>query len=479
MLPRSRSEHRDPMATGLVAALTVALLGRAAQRPGVRRQPGHPGQLHGLGFDQCEAPEPVGDVDLDQEVAVPRGRHLHLRQLPRLPAPDQPDRRPGCATSSPPAGTCCRSRSARRRRARTRYPRYGKNIDPTINPSTHRTPTPRPAPRAAPRRSKAVDTAQRLGIVRGQHALLRPRGLRHPPQHGVHAPRRCGSSRAGPASCTRSGYASGFYSSAASGIRMLDDARVAPGNPITLPDQIWIADWNGKANTSSSLHPQRRVAALQPAQAVPGRPQRDLGRRDDQHRPQLPRPAHAEDPRRRALRHRPRHRPRRRSTPAPRPRDPRCTPATISAATTRPINHEREHRARSCRCSACSSSSASTATRSPGRGTRQTRRRCTPSRQRRVSRDRRRRHASACGRPCSPRGNSRTAAQVGMTSADVDPGAARAERRDRPAGSRVDGTYGAVTATRRDAPTSAAVGLAGRPARSRAATWAALEAGRR
>ena len=48
------------------------------------------------------------------------------------------------------------------------------------------------------------------------------------------------------------GYASGFYSSAASGIRMLDDVRVRSDNPISLPDQIWIADWNGKANTSSS-----------------------------------------------------------------------------------------------------------------------------------------------------------------------------------------------------------------------------------
>ena len=49
-----------------------------------------------------------------------------------------------------------------------------------------------------------------------------------------------------------SGYASGFYSSAASGIKMLDDARVRPGNKIVLPDQIWIADWDQKANTSSA-----------------------------------------------------------------------------------------------------------------------------------------------------------------------------------------------------------------------------------
>ena len=48
------------------------------------------------------------------------------------------------------------------------------------------------------------------------------------------------------------GYASGYYSSAASGIRMLDDQRVRTGNRIAMPDQVWIADWNGHANTSSS-----------------------------------------------------------------------------------------------------------------------------------------------------------------------------------------------------------------------------------
>ena len=33
---------------------------------------------------------------------------------------------------------------------------------------------------------------------------------------------------------------------------MMDDQRVKANNSITMPDQIWIADWNGKANTTSS-----------------------------------------------------------------------------------------------------------------------------------------------------------------------------------------------------------------------------------
>jgi hypothetical protein len=49
------------------------------------------------------------------------------------------------------------------------------------------------------------------------------------------------------------GYVSGVYSSALSGIKVLDDARVTPGSRITLPDQIWIADWNNVADANSTF----------------------------------------------------------------------------------------------------------------------------------------------------------------------------------------------------------------------------------
>ncbi|HEX4190162.1 MAG TPA: glycoside hydrolase domain-containing protein [Marmoricola sp.] len=64
------------------------------------------------------------------------------------------------------------------------------------------------------------------------------------------------------------GYASGVYSSAGSGIKVLDDARATPGNKIVMPDQVWIADWNGKATTTSTYirsdgWPGRRVHQYQ------------------------------------------------------------------------------------------------------------------------------------------------------------------------------------------------------------------------
>ena len=41
------------------------------------------------------------------------------------------------------------------------------------------------------------------------------------------------------------GYISGVYSSAGSGIKALDDARVKRPTAYTMPDQIWIARWDG------------------------------------------------------------------------------------------------------------------------------------------------------------------------------------------------------------------------------------------
>jgi len=48
------------------------------------------------------------------------------------------------------------------------------------------------------------------------------------------------------------GYLSGVYSSASSGLKMLDQARQTNPTAYALPDQVWIADWNQQANTSSS-----------------------------------------------------------------------------------------------------------------------------------------------------------------------------------------------------------------------------------
>ncbi|PVG84425.1 peptidoglycan-binding protein [Nocardioides gansuensis] len=58
------------------------------------------------------------------------------------------------------------------------------------------------------------------------------------------------------------GYVAGVYSSAGSGIKMLDDARVERPGQFALPDRIWVARWDGVANTSTSY--------LRPDGWVPG-----------------------------------------------------------------------------------------------------------------------------------------------------------------------------------------------------------------
>ncbi|MGZ4469671.1 MAG: glycoside hydrolase domain-containing protein [Nocardioidaceae bacterium] len=61
------------------------------------------------------------------------------------------------------------------------------------------------------------------------------------------------------------GYRSGFYSSATSGIRVLDRARAAGAPAGSLPDLVWFAEWNGVAGTRSrrmdagGWTPHRRV----------------------------------------------------------------------------------------------------------------------------------------------------------------------------------------------------------------------------
>ena len=88
----------------------------------------------------------------------------------------------------------------------------------------------------------------------------------------------------------RLGCVSGVYSSAGSGIEMLDDARVERPGMFTLPDAIWIARWD---RGPTPLRRYIRDDGWLPGradEAVPRRARRDLGRGPHQHRPQLPRP---------------------------------------------------------------------------------------------------------------------------------------------------------------------------------------------
>ena len=288
MLPRALSAA---VATGLVATL----LGALPSAPAYAANPVTPGNFTGYGFDQCDAPSQSAMSTWIKKSPF-RAAGIYISGNSRA-----------CRTQSNLTPTWVKNQLAAgwhlmpitlgpQAACSTRYPRYGKNIDPTIIPSRRehllRRAQPGPGRGAQGRQHRAAP-----GHRPRQHAVLRPRGLQHP----------------GSTTCTNSalwyltawtrqlhdlGYASGYYSSAASGIRMMDDHRVAPNNPLTMPDQVWIADWNGKANTSSSYIRSDGWLPYGRMKQYQGGHNETYGGVTDQHRPQLPQPADAEDPRR-------------------------------------------------------------------------------------------------------------------------------------------------------------------------------------
>jgi peptidoglycan hydrolase-like protein with peptidoglycan-binding domain len=130
-----------------------------------------------------------------------------------------------------------------------RFPRYGS--DPVIrsNPgSTGRYPKARH--QGAAEAARAVTAAQRLGIAAGSTLWYDLEGFDQ-------TNTRCRNASLAFLSGWTSGlhaqhYVSGVYSSAGSGIWALDNARIKAPDSYTLPDRLWIARWDGKANTSTT-----------------------------------------------------------------------------------------------------------------------------------------------------------------------------------------------------------------------------------
>jgi len=238
-----------PMLPRLLAATLVATcLFALPSAPAYAANPVTPGNITGYGFDQCEAPSQSAMTAWINHSGF-RAAGIYISGNSRA-----------CRTQKNLTATWVRNQLAAgwhllpitlgpQAACSSRYPRYGKNIDPTIIPSSTNT-------YAAARNqgkaeaTKAVNTAKGLGIVSGSTIFYDLEAF----NTGTGSCR--GSALWFLSSWTRQlhnlGYASGYYSSAASGMKMMDDQRVKSNNPITLPDQIWVADWNGKANTSSS-----------------------------------------------------------------------------------------------------------------------------------------------------------------------------------------------------------------------------------
>ena len=243
-LPSRSRRWRRRLAAG--AVLVGAFLAPQTQAPAHAENPPTPDDFTGYGFDQCLAPT-QGAMDAWLNSSPFWAVGIYISGDSRA-CRSQPNLTPTWISTQlangwrllpitlGPQASCS-----------TRFPRYGD--DETVDPSSRRNYR---AARVQGRQEavKAVDVAERLGIVPGSTLWydMEAYDISNTPCRE--------SALAFTSAWTKKlhvlDYVSGVYSSAASGIKAIDDVRVNRPSAWTLPDRIWIADWDGKANTSST-----------------------------------------------------------------------------------------------------------------------------------------------------------------------------------------------------------------------------------
>ena len=199
------------------------------------------------------------------------GRHLHRWCEPRVRAAE-PQRRLGRARSRPRAGSCCRSGSGPRRRARRWVP-------PPRSAATRAG-----VGRGQGRGERGRERGRRARVHLAGARLLRHGGL---PAWRAPAAWRCRPSSIGWVGGLNSrGYRAGFYSSLCSGI--LDVAAIYGSPYFQQLNAVWIAAWNDTPNIFGFGPPcalsDAKWANHQRVHQYNGGHNEALRRRDHQHR---------------------------------------------------------------------------------------------------------------------------------------------------------------------------------------------------
>lgn len=249
-LSRSRTWWLGALAAlSSTAMLAVLLTAPQAPAAATTANPITPGNFTGYGFDQCNTPTQKS-MDAWLRSSPFRAVGVYISGNSRF-----------CREQKNLTPTWVRTQLAKGWRllpitlgpqasCLSRFPRYGKNIDPTINPSSTNTYAAARAQAVAEARN-AVSVSKQLGIVPGSTIYYDLEGF-----DLKHSANCRNSAQWFLSSWTKTlhslGYASGVYSSAGSGIVLLDQARRARPVGYVNPDQIWIARWDGKANTSTT-----------------------------------------------------------------------------------------------------------------------------------------------------------------------------------------------------------------------------------
>ena len=264
---------------------------RRPGRPGRPQRPGGPdrrrdaGRLHRPRLRPVRRADPGRHGRVDQALPVPGRGDLHLRRLPRLPHPAQP--LPHLGGDAGVARLAAPPDRARARRPPASTGSRATSDDFKIDPRSAGGYAAARAQGVVEADKNAADAAA-LGIGAGQHAVVRPRGLR-PRQHRAAASRPCAFTSAWVTRIKELGYVAGVLLQRE--LRHQDARRRPPQapRPVRPAGPHLDRPLGRRRQHLDQLHRRGRLAAGRPDEAVPGRPQRDLGRRHDQHRQQLPR----------------------------------------------------------------------------------------------------------------------------------------------------------------------------------------------
>ena len=207
--------------------------------------PATPGAYTGLGFDQCSAPSQAA---MDAWLKSPyRAVGIYISGYSR-----------GCLSQPNLTATWVATQLAKgwhllpitfgpQASCQPRFPRYGTDL--RINPN--------PANDYAAARTMGSNEANKTAAVAANLGLSRGSTMFYDLEGFDSTNTACRESAlrflsAWTDRVHQLGFASGVYSSAGSGIAMLDQARLARPANVSLPDQIWIARYDGKANTSAT-----------------------------------------------------------------------------------------------------------------------------------------------------------------------------------------------------------------------------------
>lgn len=237
---------KSVLRTAVTTLVGLALTSGSLAAPATAANPVTPGNFTGYGFDQCLAPtQQAMDAWLENSPFLAVGIYVtgnsrFCRTQPNLTptwvATQQSKGWRLLPIAFGPQASCHGS-----------FPRY--RDDPTIDPTPGTGNYPAARAQARAEATKNVRDVAALGIVKGST-------IYYDLEHFDHTLTHCRESAlafvsAWSARVKALGYVPGTYGGAASSIAMLDDARVNRPGRFTLPTQIWIARWDGRANTSA------------------------------------------------------------------------------------------------------------------------------------------------------------------------------------------------------------------------------------